>query len=406
MTDEDLLQRLLYRDALMLVVDKPAGIPVHAGPGGGETLDQHFDVLRFGLPRAPALAHRLDRDTSGCLVLGRHRRSTAELGELFARQKVAKTYLAVVCGALEGDEGVIDAPLAKVAHDRRSWWMRVDPAGQPSLTEWRVVARGDTLTVVDLMPRTGRTHQLRVHMAQLGHPIVGDGVYGGDRARGVDKRLHLHARRIEVPLYRKKPAVVVEAPVPEHMGRLLRRLGYLPQDASMPDLGVRDRAVPMGTDASASLSRTPATAAVADVASAARPRATPADDGGDGASRRADPAGLAPVEPVAIGGTEHVPLARQAVRDGEHAVSRTRAAGLPSLSDPVAPAEPRNGGDPAVRADIDAPLENAPAVPPVQHAAAPARAPVPLPASPAVVPSPDAADGRSGRDAVAPGLPA
>ncbi len=227
MSPDELLARLLYRDALMLVVDKPAGIPVHAGPGGGETLDMHFDALRFGLPRPPALAHRLDRDTSGCLVLGRHRRSTAELGELFARQKVEKTYLAVVLGSVEADEGRIDAPLARVSHERRSWWMKVDPAGQPSTTDWRVVARGERLTVVDLMPRTGRTHQLRVHMAHLGHPIVGDGVYGGDPARAVDRRLHLHARRVVVPLYRKKPPVDVEAPVPEHMARLLARLGAL-----------------------------------------------------------------------------------------------------------------------------------------------------------------------------------
>lgn len=227
MTDDDLLARLLYRDALMLVVDKPAGIPVHAGFGGGETLDQHFPALQFGLPNPPALAHRLDKDTSGCLVLGRHRRSTAELGELFAKQKVEKTYVAVVCGAVEADAGTIEAPLAKVSHEKRSWWMAVDPKGQPSVTEFRVLARGETLTVVDLSPKTGRTHQLRVHMAHLGHPIVGDGVYGGDRARGVDKRLHLHARKVVVPLYKKKPPVTVEALMPEHMHRLLVRLGML-----------------------------------------------------------------------------------------------------------------------------------------------------------------------------------
>jgi tRNA pseudouridine32 synthase / 23S rRNA pseudouridine746 synthase len=246
MSPDDLLSRLLYRDALMLVVDKPAGLPVHAGPGGGETLDGHFDALRFGLPRPPALAHRLDRDTSGCLVLGRHRRSTAELGALFAAQKVRKTYLAVVCGVVEADEGTIDAPLARASHERRSWWMQVDPAGQPSVTGFRVRARGDTLTVVDLEPRTGRTHQLRVHMAHIGHPIVGDGVYGADRARAVDRRLHLHARRVEVPLYRRKPPVVVEAPVPEHMHRLLDRLGALDglaatgQGVPPPDQGEGD----------------------------------------------------------------------------------------------------------------------------------------------------------------------
>ena len=233
MTDDDLLARLLYRDALMLVVDKPAGIPVHAGFGGGETLDRHFPALQFGLPHPPALAHRLDKDTSGCLVLGRHRRATAELGELFARQKIEKTYLAVVLGVIEADAGAVDAPLARVSHEKRSWWMKVDAAGQPSLTDYRVLARGERLTVVDLMPRTGRTHQLRVHMAHLGHPIVGDGVYGGDPARGVDRSLHLHARRVVVPLYRKKPPVAVEAPLPEHMRRLLGRLEALDSSGAL-----------------------------------------------------------------------------------------------------------------------------------------------------------------------------
>ena len=227
MTDDDILARLLYRDALMLVINKPAGIPVHAGFNGGETLDAYFPVLQFGLPNPPALAHRLDRDTSGCLVLGRHRRATAELGELFAKQKVKKTYLAVVCGVVEQDEGTIDAPLAKVNHEKRSWWMKVDPAGQSSVTDYKVLARGDRLTVVALGPRTGRTHQLRVHMAHLGHPIVGDGVYGGDLARGVDAHLQLHAIRVVVPMYKKKPPVEVVAPVPRHMHRLLKVLGLM-----------------------------------------------------------------------------------------------------------------------------------------------------------------------------------
>src|SRR5213078_4685707 len=115
MTAEEIVARLIYRDGLMLVIDKPAGLPVHKGPEGGESLEDYFGALSFGLPRPPALAHRLDRDTSGCLVLGRHRKALARLGRLFASGKVEKTYWAVVEGILATEEGRIDLPLQKVA---------------------------------------------------------------------------------------------------------------------------------------------------------------------------------------------------------------------------------------------------------------------------------------------------
>jgi tRNA pseudouridine32 synthase/23S rRNA pseudouridine746 synthase len=99
MTPEEIVARLIYRDGLMLVIDKPPGLAVHKGPKGGESLEDYFGALRFGLPRAPALAHRLDRDTSGCLVLGRHRKALAALGRLFKSGQVGKTYWAVVAGA-------------------------------------------------------------------------------------------------------------------------------------------------------------------------------------------------------------------------------------------------------------------------------------------------------------------
>ncbi len=102
MTPEEMVSRLLYRDGLMLVIDKPAGFAVHRGPKGGESLEDYFDALRFGLPRSPALAHRLDRDTSGCLVLGRHRKALAQLGKLFKNGAIGKTYWAVVEGAPDG----------------------------------------------------------------------------------------------------------------------------------------------------------------------------------------------------------------------------------------------------------------------------------------------------------------
>ena len=140
MTPEEMLARLLYRDGLMLVIDKPAGFAVHRGPKGGESLEDHFDVLRFGLPRAPALAHRLDRDTSGCLVLGRHRKALALLGKLFKQGKIGKTYWAVVEGSPAADEGRIDIALGKL-DEERGWWMKPDPHGQPAVTTWKVMGR-------------------------------------------------------------------------------------------------------------------------------------------------------------------------------------------------------------------------------------------------------------------------
>ena len=142
MTPEEMLARLLYRDGLMLVIDKPAGFAVHRGPKGGDSLEDYFDALRFGLPRAPALAHRLDRDTSGCLVLGRHRKALALLGKLFKHGKVGKTYWAVVEGGPAEDEGRIDIPLGKL-DETRGWWMKPDPKGQPAATTWKVMGRGD-----------------------------------------------------------------------------------------------------------------------------------------------------------------------------------------------------------------------------------------------------------------------
>ena len=215
MNAEEIVSRLLYRDALMLVIDKPAGLPVHPGPKGGVTLFHHLDALRFGLPRRPEAAHRLDKDTSGCLVLGRHPKAIARLNELFRKNEVDKVYWAVVEGGPQADEGEIDLPLAPKSPDR-GWWMKVDPKGQPSLTKWTVLGRGDGLTLLELRPITGRTHQLRVHCAAMNFPILGDPIYGTAPRFG-GPGLHLHARSITVPLYPKKPPITVEAPVPEHM---------------------------------------------------------------------------------------------------------------------------------------------------------------------------------------------
>ena len=240
-----MLARLLYRDGLMLVIDKTAGLPVHRGPKGGAALEDYFDALRFGLPRAPALAHRLDRDTSGCLVLGRHRKALAALGKMFKNGTVGKTYWAVVEGGPAEDEGRVDLALGK-RDETRGWWMKPDPEGQPAVTTWKVMGRGNGLTWLAMEPVTGRTHQLRVHAAEMGWPIVGDNIYGsaprtGGKLQEVVARsdakpvptfaerapiLHLHSREIVVPISKNKPPVVTTAPVPAHMRERLAACGW------------------------------------------------------------------------------------------------------------------------------------------------------------------------------------
>jgi tRNA pseudouridine32 synthase/23S rRNA pseudouridine746 synthase len=246
MTPEEMQARLLYRDGLMLVIDKPAGLPVHRGPKGVEAFEDYFDALRFGLPRAPALAHRLDRDTTGCLVLGRHRKALALLGKLFQQGKVGKTYWAVVEGGPAEDTGRIEIALSK-RDETRGWWMKADPHGLPSVTTWKVMGRSfnpspagtppgaigatlpfqgrDHLTWLALEPVTGRTHQLRVHCAEMGFPIVGDSIYGSAPRTG-GPTLHLHAREVVVPISKNKPPVKITAPVPAHMRALLAKCGW------------------------------------------------------------------------------------------------------------------------------------------------------------------------------------
>jgi len=218
----NLADRVLYRDGLVLVIDKLAGVPVHAGPGGGPNLEHWFPLLRFGLPKAPALAHRLDRDTSGVLVLGRHKKALRRLGTLFAEGRVEKVYWAVVAGVPQESEGRIEVPLAKQPRGTVGWRMVVDPQGQHAVTDYRVLGAAGGRAWLELRPRTGRTHQIRVHCAALGCPVVGDVTYGGP----ADHKLQLHARAISLPLYPAKPPVAVTAPVPPHMVALLRALGW------------------------------------------------------------------------------------------------------------------------------------------------------------------------------------
>jgi len=225
-TPAELEQRLLYRDGLMLIIDKPPFLPVHGGPGGGANLEQYLDGLRFGLPHKPELAHRLDRDTSGCLILGRHRKALSRLGRLFTAGTVEKTYWAVVEGAPPAASGTIDLALRK--HNERSGWsMVVDPAGQSAVTDYKVLGSANGRSWVELHPHTGRTHQIRVHLAALGCPILGETHYGTGKPT---EKLHLLARALSVPLYPKRPPIEVTAPPPPHMLAALKACGYLGEE--------------------------------------------------------------------------------------------------------------------------------------------------------------------------------
>ncbi len=221
---EDLPSRILFRDSNLIVLDKPAGLAVHGGPRTTIHLEGMLDALRFGLARPPRLGHRLDRDTSGCLVLARHDKALSRVGRLFGAGKVQKTYWAIVSGRPAGESGRIDLPLRKIS-DRQGWRMVVDPNGSPAVTLWRLRGAAGGMAWLELTPQSGRTHQIRVHCASgLGRPIVGEAVYAADAARP----LHLHARAVAVPYWADRPAVEVVAPPPPHMEKALLACGWDP----------------------------------------------------------------------------------------------------------------------------------------------------------------------------------
>ncbi len=213
-----LAERVLYKDADMLVLNKPSGIAVHPGSGRTDSLEPHFSQLRFELKHSPALAHRLDRETSGCLLLGRHKAALAHLGHLFASGQIEKTYWALVHGKPTQTEGTIDLPLSP-KNPLKGWHMRVDPLGLPAQTDYRVLGAADDFSWLELKPRTGRTHQLRLHCAAMGHPILGDRLYGG--LASIMSLLNLHAQSLAIPMARAT-AKTVQAPPPPHMEARLR----------------------------------------------------------------------------------------------------------------------------------------------------------------------------------------
>jgi tRNA pseudouridine32 synthase / 23S rRNA pseudouridine746 synthase len=206
---------ILFQDSRFVVIDKPPGLPVHAGPRGGPSVEDVFPTLSRRKD-GPWLAHRLDADTAGCLVIALRRAALHAAQAAFAAGRVRKTYWAVVEGAPAAESGVVDAPLLKRTK-ATGWRMVVDPAGQPAVTEWHVLGRAEGRAWLELHPRTGRTHQIRVHCAVLGCPILGDPVYGAGEGP-----LQLLARAIALPL---DPAVAATAPPPPHMRTALVACG-------------------------------------------------------------------------------------------------------------------------------------------------------------------------------------
>lgn len=231
-TPDELLERVLYRDAMLLVIDKPSGIAVHQGPGGGPNLESMFGALTYGLPRPPALVHRLDRDTSGCLVLGRHRKALRKGGDLFSGGRAEKTYWAICRGAPPQDEGVIDAPLVKKNDRVNGWEMMVQEGGQVAVTGYKVLSRGPNASLVAFYPKTGRTHQIRIHASHVGCPLLGDPRYGDLTEEERAQPFCLHAKKIVLPFYPKKDPIAVEAPLPPIWARQAQKLHLALPDAA------------------------------------------------------------------------------------------------------------------------------------------------------------------------------
>ncbi len=225
-----LRQAVLYRDQDILVINKPPGLAVQGGSGTLRHLDGMLDALRLGNKERPRLVHRLDKDTSGALVLARSAASARRLAAAFRGHGVTKHYWALVVGVPRPRQGRIEMPLAKKP-GRKGERVRAG-GGLRAATVYTVIdAAGQRAAWLALMPLTGRTHQLRVHCRELGTPIAGDGKYGGAEAflaGGVAKRLHLHARMIELPSG-DGGSVRVTAPLPGHMKESWALFGW-PED--------------------------------------------------------------------------------------------------------------------------------------------------------------------------------
>ena len=242
-------EMVIHRDSTAIVVNKPPGLATQ----GGTKTNVHLDGLLEGLMEdgdaRPKLVHRLDKDTSGVLLIARTPRAAAYFSKSFSGRTARKVYWAIVVGVPEVRDGLIDLPIGK-QFGTGGEKMCVDEAeGQPSRTRYRVIERaGNRAAWVELQPMTGRTHQLRVHMEAIGHPIVGDGKYGGQDAfltGAISRKLHLHARRLRID-HPDGGQVDVTAEPPQHFSETLANLGFDLAGGDLPLDEVKFSATPEG----------------------------------------------------------------------------------------------------------------------------------------------------------------
>lgn len=228
---------ILYQDDSVIVLNKPAGIAVQGGSGIAVHIDGMLDALQGDADERPKLVHRLDRDTSGILLIARNARVANKLSVAFRSRDVEKTYWALLAGVPEQLEGRIDLPLKRIdlgTTSRAEPASRKDKEAQKAVTDYRVLDRaGKRFCLVQLNPQTGRMHQLRAHCLALGTPILGDAVYGGIFSEHFAQQLHLHARRLAIP-HPEGGLLIVEAPLPKHMRDGLAYLGFTVPEAEKP----------------------------------------------------------------------------------------------------------------------------------------------------------------------------
>lgn len=206
-----LTDRILFSDGEAIVIDKPAGLAVTKPKRGGDCVEDRLAELCMGFARSPMIVHRLDQDTSGCLLLARNPKALKRFNRTFSEGKVSKVYWAVLDGEVDGDEGLIDMPLKKQSTEERGWWIEQSQGGKAARTHWRSLKVENGKSFVEFRPETGRTHQLRVHARDgLGAAILGDPVYGDG-----DGSMMLHARALTVPR-EPKPAIEATAELPDH----------------------------------------------------------------------------------------------------------------------------------------------------------------------------------------------